>query len=154
MNLMAYTWATIIGWIHFVSGELMTEEAVVGQILVEGPDHPVAIAPGLLSLLVEFEAIAFCKASHIEPVLGPALAIGRGREESVNDVFAGSGVGVVEKGLDFGRCWRKAGQVEGDPAKEGTAIGFRREGEPLPGKSCADEPVDRIWGISLRKSGA
>ena len=44
--------------------------------------------------------------------------------------------------------------LEGDPAKEGAAIGFRREGEPLPGKSCTGEPVDRIWGISLRKPGA
>ncbi len=67
---------------------------------------------------------------------------------------AGSGVGVVEKGLDFGRGWRKAGQVEGDPAEEGAAIGFRREGEPLPGKSCADEVVDRVRGVSFRKPGA
>ena len=73
------------GW-HQIAGDLMDDEAVEGHVLIEGPDHPVAVAPGLerlangvagLGVAVMEVGVAY----HIEPVAGPALSVcGRGQQ--------------------------------------------------------------------------
>jgi hypothetical protein len=62
---------------QLVAGELLAEELVPGLVGVEGADHVVAVAIGPLPPGVELAvAVAVGVAGHVEPMAGPALAVG------------------------------------------------------------------------------
>jgi hypothetical protein len=70
-----------------------------------------------------FEAVGIGEVDDIEPVAGPAFAVARGGEETVDEGFpcgwvvGGRCVGVV--------CvWREACQVEVDASGERAGVGF------------------------------
>jgi len=64
-------------WLHDITGDLQSGELVIGQVLIEGVDQPVAIGPGVIPRFVVFEAVAFTETHHIQPVSCPALAVVR-----------------------------------------------------------------------------
>ena len=72
-----------------VAGDLVDDEAVVGQILVEGPDDPVAIPPNRVELVGV--------ADQVEPVPRPSLAISGRGEEPVDDLGEGIRGGVRQE---------------------------------------------------------
>ena len=70
--------------LQFVAGQLLAQEAIVGQIVVEGADDVIAVAIGVGPQLVELEALRLGVAHHVEPVLRPALAEVRRAEQTID----------------------------------------------------------------------
>ena len=58
-----------------VAGQLTADELVVRQVIIEGPDHPVAIPPGGWPQLVPLKAVRVGVVGNVEPVAGPPLAV-------------------------------------------------------------------------------
>ena len=61
---------------QLVSGNLQLHKPVVGQIIIERLDHPVAVTPGIGPHLVMLETIGLGKARQVQPVLRPVLPVG------------------------------------------------------------------------------
>ena len=108
---------------EFVARDLLLHKAVVGLVFVERFDDVIAVAPGVGAGLVALEAFAFGVAGEIEPVACPAFAVMRRGEQAIDNLFISFGRLVGHKGVDFFRRGRKAGQVEGDAAQQGDAVG-------------------------------
>ena len=73
-----------------IGGELERDKAIVGEILVEGPDHPVAVHRGMdeKPLLAAVDiALGVGIAGDIEPVPPLLLAVARRGEEPVDELF-------------------------------------------------------------------
>ena len=73
-----------------IGGELKRDEAIVGEILVEGPDHPVAVHRGMdeKALLAAVDiALRIGIAGHIEPVPPLLLTVARRGEEPVDELL-------------------------------------------------------------------
>ena len=94
-----------------VAGELLDGEAVVGQVAIEGVDHPIAPGPHLL-FRIDLVAVRIGVAGGIEPVDGHALAVARRGEQAVDHLLVGVGGAVGEERIEFGERGRQAGQVE------------------------------------------
>ena len=109
------------GVFELVPGELFDEELVVGHVVVEGFDDPVAPWPHVAEG-VAFVAIAVGIAGGVEPAPGHVLAITGGVHEAVD---GGGEVGGFEEGFVLGFGGGKAGEVEGDAAQEGAVVGGR-----------------------------
>ncbi len=73
-----------VGWCDFVAGQLPADELIPRHIGVKGLDDKVAVVVGKLTVVVLLEAMAFGKASSIEPVACPALAIMRTSKKFVD----------------------------------------------------------------------
>ena len=85
------TIASGIAGLQLVAGDLLADEAVVWQVVVEGPDDVVAVAVGLGAEVVGAEAGGVGEADQIEPVAGPAFAeAGRG-QEPIDNALVGQG---------------------------------------------------------------
>ena len=129
---------------QLVPGELEGEELVVGQVVVEGLDHPIAIAPGVGPFGVEFEAVGVGVVGQIEPVLRPSLAVGGAVEEAVDDPFVCIGEIVVQEGPDLLGGRRQAGEVERGAADQADAVELGGVLEFQGLHLGEDEPIDRI----------
>ena len=86
---------------HGVAGELLKEKPIVGEIAVEGVDHPVAIRPGMVAERVVFIAPRVGVADDVEPVLRPAFAVSRRREQPVDEGLDGLRARVGDERLDL-----------------------------------------------------
>ena len=133
-----------------ISGDVFPGKLIVRDILIEGANQVIAIAPGVGLVVVELMAIGFCVADQIHPVASPALAVmGRG-QQPVDDTSEGIWAVVVEKRPDFLRLGRQTCQVKRHPPEEcGTAS--RRPGAKsfeLGEKEAID---GRCGGISRRR---
>ena len=96
--------------------DLFPGELVVGKIVVEGLDDPVAIGPGIAAGFVVLKAVALSVASDIEPVACPAFAvIGRG-EKVVDDGAVVCVRGVSGELLQKLGAWRQPDEIEREPA--------------------------------------
>jgi hypothetical protein len=72
--------------LKLVRCNLLEQELIVGQVLVERADDPVAVGVGVgvAPLLLEDVALGVGVAGDVEPVAAPALAVARRREEAVD----------------------------------------------------------------------
>ena len=121
---------------------MLFDELVVGEVLIEGANHVVAVAPGFGFFEIEFVAAGFGEANEVEPVAAPALAVvGRG-EEAVDHGFVDARGGIGEEGGDLGGGRGQAGEVEGDAPQEGGFVGGGRRGEAVGFQICEEEGVD------------
>ena len=68
-----------------VAGDLLADELVEGLVGVEGVHDPVAILHGLAHGVVRAVAGGVGVAGDIEPVAAPALAVGRGGEQALDE---------------------------------------------------------------------
>ena len=138
-----------------IGGDLELDEAVVGEILVEGADEPVAVGvgEGVAVVAVEVVALGVGVAGDVHPVPCPAFAIGGAGEEFIDDCPPGGVVGRGFEALDLiGRGWQ-AGEVVGgafEPAAWGGG-GCRSEPGFLPG--AGEVEIDRMGGIGRRLAG-
>ena len=125
-----------------VAGELFEDELVVGQVLVEGVDHVIAIRPHLARhvLLV---TITIRIARGVEPVASPTFPVVRRGEQLLDDLFVGVTSLVGEECIDFGDGRRQAGEVEMQAAEQGDAIRFGRGLELFGVELREDEIVHR-----------
>ena len=124
-----------------VAGDLRFDEGVIGQVLVQGVDYPVAVAPGVgIGFGRGAGEVVFPEAGDIEPVAGPAFAkVGRG-QQLVDEGFGRSLTG--DKGLDFDGGWGQSGEVVGETANEGSAVGGRAGHESLGAQALFHQSVD------------
>ncbi len=100
-----------------ITSDLLLHELIVGEILVEGADHVVAITPGFLLLEIKFMAAGFRETDEIEPVPGPSLSIVRRGQQAVDNLLIRLRRFVGQESCDLFRRRRKAGEVERHPAQ-------------------------------------
>ena len=60
-----------------VASDLLDEKLVIGQIAIEGVDHPISVRPDKPRLVL-FETIGVGIASRIQPMSSPAFSVMRG----------------------------------------------------------------------------
>ena len=111
------------------------------RLRLKARDHPVAPRPHLAHAVV-LVAVRIGVARDVEPVGGHALAVGRRRQQAIDDALVGVGGAVGEERVDLGRRRRQAGQVEGHAPQPGLA---RRLGRRLPAlrlERGQHEPID------------
>ena len=127
---------------HEVAGELLEQEAVVGLVVVEGLDDPVAPEPEVATA-VDGEAIGVGVAGRIEPVQGHALAEVRRGQQAVDLLLVGAGRGVLEEGVELLGRGREPGQVERHAPQQRRAVGLAVGLEAAPAQALVHERVDR-----------
>ena len=83
-----------------IAGKLLGQELVVGQIAVEGINHPIAIAPHIAEgvLLI---ALAVSVTRHVEPYSRPTLTVGRRGEQPIHPEFVSISGAIVHKRFHF-----------------------------------------------------
>ena len=126
-----------------IASDLAAREGVEGHVVVESPDHPVAIGPDppLAVLLI---AVGVGIAGQVEPPPRPALAIPRAGKQSIDELFISLGAVVGDEGVELGWRRRQADQIEVDAPAERGPIGFDSRPQPFAGEPVADEEIDRI----------
>ena len=89
-------------------------------------------------------AVSVGIAREVEPLHGHALAELRQGEEAIHLFLVGVGGLVGEEGIEFGGGGRESGEVEGDAAQQGGAVGFGRGLEAFAFEAGQHQAVD--WG--------
>ena len=137
---------------------LLLEEAVVRLVVVEALDDVVAVSPGVRLGGVELVAVGLGVADQVQPVPAPALAVARGREQSVDHLVVSLGRSVGEEGVDLIGGRREPGEVVSGPAEQRRFLGRRGGSEAGRFELRQDEAVDRRSGprrvLDLRDLGA
>jgi hypothetical protein len=89
--------------VEVVCGNLFEDEAVVGFVLVEGPNDVVSVGEreGVRVVAVKDGSHAVGVAGNVEPVAAPAFAVARVVEEAVDESCEGVWSGVVLEGDDL-----------------------------------------------------
>ena len=120
-----------------VAGELHLQEMVVGHVVVEGFDDPVAIDVGAIerhvaaATRIEAANVVVGVARDIEPVPAPAFAIAWRGQQAIDNLGEGVGRLVFFKVVDLFRGRRHAGQIEGGATDQSAAVGHGRGLEAL-----------------------
>src|SRR3989442_14393972 len=83
-----------------VAPDLFNDESVVGQVLVERVDYPIAVKPNFAAL-VFFKAVRICVACGIQPDAAPALPVVRRSQEAIDLLFVSAFARVGNKSIDF-----------------------------------------------------
>ena len=136
----------LVGIREDIAGELLACKAVKRLVCVEGLDDVVAVwidVPRGVGVVPD----GVCKADDIQPVLRHFLAIVRACKEAVDEVFVGLWRLVIDECLNFGIGRREAGQVEGQSADEGAAVGLRAWLETDFGEVALDQKVDGVFAL-------
>ena len=139
--------AVEVAVLELVARELLEHEAVVGHVLVERLDHPVAVLPRPALDAVALEAVGLGVAHQVEPVPSPLLAVVRARKQTIEKRRpreVGVGVPRGQERLDLRGRRRQAGQVEVRAAKERKRIGLGRRSKPDLLELREDEVVDLV----------
>ncbi len=97
---------------QMITRDLHADELVERHILVERPDHEIAIVIGGRAIAVELIAAALGKTGCVEPVPRPALAEVFALQEAIDQFVICIRRSVAYKRLDLGRRRRQAVQVE------------------------------------------
>ena len=63
--------------IHFITRDLLSDELVIGLVLVEGTNHVVSIPPRVTTFKVVGKTRTVCITSHIQPMLRHSLTVVR-----------------------------------------------------------------------------
>ena len=112
---------------HFVTGELLVNEAVERFVLIQRTNHVIAIAP---LPVAEFDRSGVVVAPQhidvagpIQPVPAPAFAEVRRSEQTINQLVLSFGRIVRQELRDLFRCRRKSEEVKRRAAAEGASIG-------------------------------
>ena len=129
-----------------VARHLLHHEAVVGHVVAEGLEHPVAPEPHLPTVVL-VDAAGVRVARHVEPwhghPLGVARAVGILREEAVDQLLVRVGALVGEERRGLLRARRQAGEIEVHAAAERGAVGLGAEGDARALERRLHEAVDR-----------
>ena len=124
-----------------IARELPEEELVVGQVLVEGADDPVAIRRHV-AIEVGLVAVGVGVAGKIEPVHRHALAVGRRRKIAIDGARVGVRRSIGEKRVDLGWRGRQAREVERQAAQQNLGRGLRSGLQAFLDQPRAHERVD------------
>ena len=97
-----------------IAGQLLGDETVVGEVPVEGFNHPVTPAPHV-AFGVVVKAMGIGVAGHVQPVDCHPLAIGGGGQQAIRCGRIGSLAALTHRkaeAVDFGGRGRQARQVQ------------------------------------------
>ena len=139
-----------------VAGELLDQEAVVGHVIVERLDHPVAPEPGMAAA-VDREAVGIGVPRGVEPVEGQALAEMRALEEVLDQVLVRLRVAAGDERLHLLGGRRQAQEVERQAADQRGPVGLGRRlqarGFQLREHEAVDGIADPALASDLRRHG-
>jgi hypothetical protein len=116
--------------VRFVAGaeniarDLHGDEAVVGEIRVQGADDPIAIAPRIREREILVDAVRIGITGDVEPLAREAFAIGFGCQESVHHARVRVLGRVGEGTLGFHRA------SAGDPSGRRSRVAAKRVDPP------------------------
>ena len=140
-----------------VAGELVDDELVVGKVVVEGLDEPVAVFPDV-AVGVVAQAFGIGVTREIHPDGGPAFAEARGGEQALGlggncggEILFGGGL----EGVEFREGGREADEIEGSAAQPLGGLGGGGGREVFRLELGEDEAVDvvrRPCGVFYRRS--
>ena len=126
-----------------IARQLPNSELIVGQVAIEGGDHPIAVRPER-TLVVDVHPMRIRVAGEVHPIPGHVLAVARGGEQAIHGPLVCVRTLVGEELIDLRRGGRQAGQVERDPPDEGLLRGLGR-GLNCPGGQLGEhEAVDVV----------
>ena len=130
-----------------IAGDLSFHENVIGHVVLNGLNNPVAIAEGsrigVVALRVE---PVIGVAGDMKPETSPALAIARRGEQTINDFGERIGRAIVFKCINlFGRG-REAGEIVGGASTQRAAIGATDRVQPARLELCREETVNLCAG--------
>ena len=109
---------------HEVAGELFDGELIKRHVGVEGSHHPIPPDP-LPGVAVLLKAVGVGIAGGVEPGQHHPFAVVRARQQPVDELLVGGRIVVRHEGIDVGRCWRQAGEIEREATDQGGPVGFR-----------------------------
>ncbi len=134
---------------HRVPGNLFKDKAVVGFVLVEGPDYVVAVVVGIGPLVVGLEAGAVGVANDVQPMTGPAFPVTWVLKDFFNELFIGILPFVRYKSFHFFGRWQQAQHIQVDPSDERVPRRLLREVQTGLFEPLADEGVNvfATWGL-------
>ncbi len=143
---------------RLIGGELGEDELVVGQVVVEGAHHPVAVgvAVGVAALFLEDVAFGIRIARDVQPVARPAFAEPRIGQEPVHELFQGLRIGIGGEGFDLLGGGRQAEEIEIRAADERRPVRLGRKRQPFFREGGEDEGVQRLpdaRGVGQRGRG-
>ena len=104
--------------VKFVTGQLLEYKLVVGLVVIESADDVIAVAPGVRTFGVQFEAIGIGIADNVEPFLAEAFTVARAGHEAVDQAVGGTRTWVFEIGFDLSRSGWEASNVKSEPTHE------------------------------------
>ena len=106
-----------VGWIdprlEQITGDLLPNESVIGKVIVEGANHPVAVSPCFADGVVKLMAAGLGVANEVQPVPPPAFAETGRCEIHLDQTFPMRLARIGFEGGDDRRVRRQADQVVG-----------------------------------------
>ena len=132
------------GLFQHIAGHVFPDHLVEGQVLVEGPDEIVPVAPGSQQLVVPLVAVGFPVAHHVHPVTRPPFTQVRRSEKTVHQALVGVGGGVPNESIDFFGLGRQPGQHQAEPSDQGPPVARRGRLQPPAFQLRQNEPVHRM----------
>ena len=130
--------------INLVARQMFADELVVRLVVVQRANDIVAERSGIRAESVFAVSIAVGIPDDIEPVLRPAFAITRTRQQFSDQSWPGIRTIVFDKGFDLFRSRRQAVQIEIPPSYEFVSIRFARRFETDFRQFRRDKPVDFV----------
>ena len=123
---------------------LLLDEAVVGAILVEGPDDVVAVAPHVGARIFQPAAAGVGIAHQVQPVPSPALAVARVGQQPLDSPGVGLGRSILEEAVHVLGSRRQPDQSEVEPPQQRPAGSAGRRSQSFLLQSGQDEGVDGV----------
>ena len=135
---------------HQITADLELDEAVVGQVAVEGGDDPIPVAPSLGQFPVppiQKTAEPVAVPGHVQPMTSPTFAVTDGAEKFSDFLLDGSLRISPGRFHEFGHrvgSRRQPGQIQMHPPDQGRRIRPRSRLQPGRLQFRQDEQVDGI----------
>ena len=134
----------VVARVEQVSRDLLANELVVGFVVLEGIDDVVPVLVGFRHGKIARVPGSVRVANDVQPVASPALAVGRRRQQAVDEFRVSlRGIGCDE-GLHLAGRRRQPGQVVGDPPDQGPLVGQGRRAQAFGFQLGQQETIDRV----------
>src|SRR6476646_10197490 len=94
--------------LEHIAGNLFLREKSIRLVLVKAADHVIAVAPGVISKPIAFEAFALRKPDNIEPVPCPALSVVWRLEQTIDQPLPGVRISIANECFNVFRSRRQS----------------------------------------------
>src|SRR5438132_116195 len=125
-----------------VSGNMLADKLIVGEVLVERPDDIVTVAPCIKLVIVELVAIGLRESDQVQPMPSPTFDVMWRCQEPLNHPLLGIRRSVSKKCFSLLEHWWESDEIKRHAPKPGILVCRRCRLEVLFFQSCQDETVD------------
>ena len=139
-----------------VSGQLVQQESIIGQVVVERVNHPVAVLVRKRRRKVRRLTGRIGVTNHVQPVASPADAVLRRFQQTINDSPKRPGLFVRDERPHVCRRGRQPGQVERRSPNQRSPIGLGSRIEARQFQTILHKPVNVVSdaeSVSVRRLG-